>query len=218
MEYLRVFETQSEYTSLSNLPNPCISYIEELDGVIFKSNNEMENPDINHPTDEPITPEPPVKVGNSFVATYELDSAGNVQILGISDTLLNMFDKMIINGVEMAPAQTHTFNKTGEVEVQWVLKDGYTSFMQLFEECYSLLKLDFSNCDMSNVVNMTSMLQGCEGVNRMTFSGPINANVECLDMFGSSMNGSLYYEQAYESIYAPIIAEANNYSWSTNAY
>ena len=162
-------------------------------------------------------PEEPEVVGDYILATYNVTNTGNTQILGITDNLPSLFDKMIINGVEMVPAKTHTFTTTGEVEVQWVLKDGYTSFYQLFEECYPLMKLDFSNCDMSNIEDMTSMLLGCEGVSSVTFKGDMNPDAICDDMFGASMNGTLIIDKEYEANYAKVIEWANGNGWNINS-
>ena len=205
MKHIKLYKDKDAFNADSeNLVSPYLCMIESDYSFSVSKQSQPEIPE---------EPEEPEVVGNYIVATYNVTNPGNTRILGVSGNLPNLFDKMIINGVEMTPAQTYTFNTTGEVEVKWILKDGYKSFAQLFEECYPLMKLDFSNCDMSNVVDMSSMLQYCENVVRMDFSGPINANVSCYEMFGSSMNGTLIIDKEYEANYARVIEDADRNDW-----
>lgn len=213
MEYLRVFETRESHSNAKDLPTPCVSYVKEFRGIIFSTSGGT----VNDPMDKPIEPPIITPTSNYIVATYNVRANESNQILGISDILLNLFDKMIINGIEMSPSLTHTFSQSGIVEIQWVLKDEYTSFSQLFEECYTLVELDFSNCDMTNVSSMVSMLQGCDGVSRMVFDGDINPNIDCLDMFGNSYNGDLYYDQTYASNYANVLEWAETNMWELHS-
>ena len=126
------------------------------------------------------------KIENSFIAIYEVASITDyTQIMTSWGDKLKFSDfLMYVNGIKVQPSEkinyigfekrikySYIFSKLGINEVKIIFKKTLTDMRYLFENCYDLISIEFSeNFDTSHVLCMESMFSGCDRLQYVNFT------------------------------------------------
>lgn len=112
-----------------------------------------------------------------IIATYKASSSSSVvSILG-SNFSLDLVSKMIIDGERVTPIAKYTFGDTNEHIVEYWFDKYITTAYQMFFDCSSMVSLDVSNFDTSNITDMGYMFYGCHELTSLDVSNFDTSNV-----------------------------------------
>lgn len=96
---------------------------------------------------------------NEVLAIHNINATGSAtRLVGSSFSISNVV-KMSINGVNITPTATYTFETTGDHEVRYTLKSTITSLAYFFSSCSRLTNVLYFN--FPNVTNINKLFFKC---------------------------------------------------------
>lgn len=178
MKYLKHFETEAEYVQFKNsedfvLPN--ISYIEEINGVMF-------NPDV-------------ALVSPNFVCVYNVtDTSRETKI--ISEYAGYQFISMIVDGVEADVDTYYQFDTEGSHTVEFIIDENHSDrnepyfFGYLFENIDALVSVTIPN----SVASIgESAFENCFSLTEVTIPNSVTL-IKTNAFYGCSSLTTIYCE------------------------
>ena len=107
---------------------------------------------------------------NYIIATYNVTSTQYNTGLFHHEFDINQVKSMTIDGVEVEPTHSYTFNTTDQHIVRIDLNGNFTNAAFMFSGCLSLTSLDLSSFDTSKVTTMGCMFEGCKSLTSLDLS------------------------------------------------
>lgn len=126
--------------------------------------------------------------GSYFIATYNVTSTSSVTKLHAF--ALSDIEKMMIDDVEVAPAQSYTFTSIGIHKVIAIIKRTIKRMSSVFASLPNLIALDLSHLDTSNVTTFYRLIAASPYVAELNLSGLNTSNATDLSrMFALTSSG-----------------------------
>ena len=131
------------------------------------------------------------KIENSFIGVYDVKSTSNftkiIRLIGYYGNNIKLSDfNIYVNGEKVEPkfliAEDYTsliygdyaayiFPKLGKNEVKIIFNKILTNLDRLFENCYDLISIEFSETfDSSHVLSMKYIFSGCDSLEHVNIS------------------------------------------------
>ena len=124
---------------------------------------------------------------NSFIR-LKVNRTGNINLFypGTDCSYKPLPDEVNINGVDETHESSEYYINSLDDDIRLIFENPPNSVQCLFQNCYDIIEIDFSNFDSSNVEGMVSTFYSCSSLKSINFNNFNTSKVK-------SMNYMFYY-------------------------
>lgn len=128
---------------------------------------------------------------------------------------ISQIAEMYIDGQSVTPVSSYVFSIAGIHTVIYVMTDGFIKLSYMLNDIRTLITINHSKLDTSNVTTMYSTFCSCWKLTEVTMNGDVSKVTSVGNMFNQvNTTGNFYYNADYD--YSEIIAKLPS-TWTAHA-